>query len=75
MAPGAAAALGGLAGAGRPGARSALQLYDRDTGVCEYPLKAELARRLQLGQLPLWIPWSEAGTSMLAQMTPGLFHP
>jgi len=52
-----------------------LQLYDRDTGVCEYPLKAELARRLQLGQLPLWIPWSEAGTSMLAQMTPGLFHP
>jgi len=27
------------------------------------------------GELPLWDPWTEAGTSILGQTTPGLFHP
>lgn len=53
----------------------AVQLYDRDTGRCEYPLKHELARRLARGELPLWVPWTEAGTSLLGQITPALFHP
>jgi hypothetical protein len=52
-----------------------LQLYDRDTARCEAPFKWELWKRLQAHQLPLWVTWTEAGTSLLGQMTPGLFHP
>ena len=52
-----------------------VQLYDRDTGRCEYPFKHEIAARLAQHQFPLWVPWTEAGTSLLAQLTPALFHP
>ena len=52
-----------------------VQLFDRDTGRCEYPFKHEMAARLLRGELPLWVPWTEAGTSLLGQMTPALFHP
>ena len=52
-----------------------VQLYDRDTGRCEYPFKHELAARLAQHQFPLWVPWTEGGTSLLAQLTPAVFHP
>jgi len=58
-----------------PALDPSLQLYDRDTSRCEGPFKWELWRRLAAHQLPLWVSWTEAGTSLLGQMTPGLFHP
>lgn len=52
-----------------------VQLFDRDTGRCEYAFKAFMAAQLRRGELPLWAPFTEAGTSLLGQMTPALFHP
>jgi hypothetical protein len=52
-----------------------VQLFFRDTGRLYYPVKRYIAERLARGELPLWYPWSEAGTSLLGQVTPGLFHP
>ncbi len=52
-----------------------VQLYDRDTGRCEYAFKAFIAERLTHGALPLWAPFTEAGVSLLGQITPALFHP
>ncbi|HEX4383359.1 MAG TPA: YfhO family protein [Myxococcales bacterium] len=53
----------------------ALQLFDRDAGRAEYSFKQFMALRLRAGELPLWFPWTAAGTSMLGEMTPALFHP
>jgi hypothetical protein len=52
-----------------------LQLYDRDTARHTAPFKWEIWRRFALHQLPLWVTWTEGGSSILGQMTPGLFHP
>ena len=52
-----------------------LQLFDRDTVRCEYAFKQFMAERFHAGQLPLWFPWTAAGTSLLGEMTPALFHP
>jgi len=52
-----------------------VQLLYRDTGRLYYEVKLYMAQRLLHGQLPLWDPWTEAGTSLLGQVTPGLFHP
>jgi hypothetical protein len=51
------------------------QLYYRDTGRLYYPVKLYIAQQLRLGHLPLWNPLTEAGVSILGQMTPGLLHP
>ncbi len=51
------------------------QLYFRDTGRLYAPVKMHIAARLLKGELPLWYPWSEAGVSLLGQVTPGLLHP
>ncbi len=52
-----------------------VQLYYRDTGRLYYPVKLFIARQLRAGRLPLWDPMTEAGVSLLGQVTPGLFHP
>lgn len=52
-----------------------LQLYYRDTGRLYYPVRRYIADRLARGELPLWYPWSEAGLSLLGQVTPALLHP
>jgi hypothetical protein len=52
-----------------------LQLFDRDTGRSEYAYKQFIAARLRAWQLPLWFPWTASGMSLLAEMTPALFHP
>lgn len=52
-----------------------LQLYFRDTGRLYYPVRKYIADRLAQGELPLWYPWSEAGLSLLGQLTPALLHP
>ena len=52
-----------------------VQLFYRDTGRLYYPVKKYIAERLLQGQLPLWDPWTECGTSLLGQMSPGLLHP
>ena len=52
-----------------------VQLFYRDTGRLQYPVKKFIAETLRSGHLPLWDPWTESGTSILAQVTPGLFHP
>lgn len=52
-----------------------LQLYYRDTGRLYYPVRKYIADRLSRGELPLWDPWSEAGVSLLGQITPALLHP
>ena len=52
-----------------------VQLFYRDTGRLYYPVKRYIAERLAQGQLPLWDPWTECGTSLLGQMSPGLLHP
>ncbi|HUJ27454.1 MAG TPA: hypothetical protein VLW85_15625 [Myxococcales bacterium] len=51
------------------------QLFYRDTGRCEYLFKQFIAQQLRAGQSPFWDPWTESGTSVLGQVTPGLFHP
>ena len=53
----------------------ALQLFDRDVGRAEYSFKQFMALRLRAFELPLWFPWTGAGTSLLAEITPALFHP
>ena len=58
-----------------PALDPAMQLYYRDTARLYYPVKQFIASELHHGRLPLWDPWTEAGTSLLAQVTPGLFHP
>src|SRR3954470_12225842 len=52
-----------------------VQLFFRDTARLYWPVKRHIAERLARGELPLWYPWSEAGTSLLGQLTPALFHP
>ena len=52
-----------------------VQLLYRDTGRLFYEVKLYISGRLSQGQLPLWDPWTEAGTSLLGQVTPGLLHP
>ena len=51
------------------------QLYYRDTFRCMYHFKQFIAEQLRAGRSPFWDPWTEAGTSVLVQITPGLFHP
>ena len=58
-----------------PALDPARQLFYRDTGRLYYPVKQFIAAELHQGRLPLWDPWTEAGTSLLAQVTPGLLHP
>jgi len=53
----------------------AVQLYYRDTGRLYYPVKLYIAQHLRAGHLPLWDTMTEAGVSLLGQVTPGLFHP
>src|SRR5690349_20805744 len=53
----------------------AVQLYYRDTGRLYYPVKLYIAEQLRRGHLPLWDPMTEAGASLLGQVTPGLLHP
>ncbi len=53
----------------------AVQLYYRDTLRLYYPVKRFIADQLALGRLPLWDPWTESGTSLLGQLSPGLLHP
>jgi hypothetical protein len=53
----------------------AVQLYYRDTLRLYYPVKKFIADQLALGRLPFWDPWTESGTSLLGQMSPGLLHP
>jgi hypothetical protein len=52
-----------------------VQLFYRDTGRLYYPVKKYIADRLLAGELPLWDPWTESGTSLLGQMSPAIFHP
>jgi hypothetical protein len=51
------------------------QIGDRDTWRLSYPTKLAFAQELGRGRLELWDPWSEAGTSILGQISPGLLHP
>jgi hypothetical protein len=51
------------------------QLYFRDTGRLIYPIKKYVADRLLQGQIPLWAPWTESGTSLFKQVSPGFLHP
>ncbi len=52
-----------------------VQLYYRDTGRLYYPVKLYIAEQLRAGHFPLWDPMTEAGVSLLGQVTPGLLHP
>ncbi|MGZ6124606.1 MAG: hypothetical protein ACXWLR_06575, partial [Myxococcales bacterium] len=52
-----------------------LQLFYRDTGRNAYPYKQFIAQQLRAGASPFWNPWTESGAPVLAQVTPGLFHP
>jgi hypothetical protein len=51
------------------------QLYYRDTLRCAYHFKHFIAEQLNAGRSPFWDPWTESGTSVLVQITPGLLHP
>src|SRR4051812_13295000 len=51
------------------------QLFFRDTLRFIYPAKQFIAAQLRAGRSPFWEPWTESGSSMLAQIAPGLFHP
>lgn len=51
------------------------QLFWRDTQRFFHPFKLAMAERLRRGELPLWDQWTEAGVSVLGQLTPGLWHP
>lgn len=52
-----------------------VQLYYRDTGRLYYPVKLYIAQQLRAGHLPLWDTMTEAGASLLGQVTPALLHP
>lgn len=52
-----------------------VQLYWRDTQRFFHPFKLAMAERLRRGELPLWDRWTEAGVSVLGQLTPALWHP
>ena len=52
-----------------------LQLFYRDTGRNAYPYKQFIAQQLRALASPFWNPWTESGAPVLAQVTPGLFHP
>src|SRR5437660_728817 len=52
-----------------------VQLFYRDTSRLYYPVKRFIAEEISAGRLPFWYPWSESGTSLLGQVTPGLLHP
>src|SRR5207248_2257441 len=52
-----------------------VQLYYRDTGRLYYPVKLYIAQALSHWRLPLWDSMTEAGVSLLGQVTPGLLHP
>ena len=52
-----------------------VQLYYRDTGRLYYPVKLYIAQVLSHARFPLWDPMTEAGVSLLGQVTPGLLHP
>jgi hypothetical protein len=52
-----------------------VQLFYRDTGQLWYHYKQFIAAQLLQARSPFWDPWTEAGTSVLGQVTPGLFHP
>jgi hypothetical protein len=58
-----------------PALDPAVQLFYRDTGRLHYPVKKFIADELRRFHLPLWDPWTESGTSLLAQTTEGLLHP
>jgi hypothetical protein len=51
------------------------QLFYRDTLRCAYHFKHFIAEQLNAGRSPFWDPWTESGTSVLVQITPGLLHP
>ena len=51
------------------------QLFHRDSARFDYPVRKVIASRLARGELPLWDPWAEAGTSLLGQLTPAVLHP
>jgi hypothetical protein len=51
------------------------QLFYRDTFRCAWHFKHFIAEQLNAGRSPFWDPWTESGTSVLVQITPGLFHP
>lgn len=55
-----------------PALAPSVQLFYRDTGRVFYPLKLFIAQNLRA---PFWDPWTEAGSPILGQVTPGLFHP
>ena len=67
--------LAGLVAAVLPVLDPDVQLFYRDTGRLYYPLRWTITQRLLGGELPLWDPWSEAGVSLFAQLTPAIFHP
>jgi len=52
-----------------------VQLFYRDTGRLYYPVKLYIAQTILSGHLPLWDTMTEAGASILGQLTPGLLHP
>ncbi len=58
-----------------PAMSPGVQLYYRDTGRLYYPVKLYIAQALARGELPLWDRMTEAGASLLGQLTPGLLHP
>jgi hypothetical protein len=58
-----------------PALDPSVQLFYRDTGRLHYPVKKFIAEELRRFHLPLWDPWTESGTSLLAQTTEGLLHP
>ena len=52
-----------------------VQLYYRDTGRLYYPVKLYIAQALAHGRIAWWDSMTEAGLSLLGQVTPGLLHP
>src|SRR5258708_6259650 len=58
-----------------PAMSPGVQLYYRATGRLYYPVKLYIAQALARGELPLWDRMTEAGASLLGQLTPGLLHP
>jgi hypothetical protein len=53
----------------------AVQLYYRDTGRFQYPVKKILSEGLRRGELRFWNSWSEAGQSLTGQLDAALWHP
>ena len=58
-----------------PALDPSVQLFYRDTGRVFYPFKQFIAGELRALRAPFWDPWTESGTSILGQISPGLFHP